>query len=70
MCDAVIVDAIRTPIGRGKPTRGARRRPGRQHQPGRQTGARRGPDRSLPAATAMSLPDIVVRRHALTEERP
>lgn len=65
MRDAVIVEAIRTPIGKGKPTRGARRRsPGRQHQPGRQTGARRGPDRPLPAAAGLSLPDNVVRRHA------
>ena len=44
--------------------RGARRRsPGRQHQPGRQTGARRGPDRPLPTATALRHPDNVVSRH-------
>ena len=45
MGDAVIVQAVRTSHRQRQADRGARRRsPGRQHQPGRQTGARRGPD--------------------------
>jgi acetyl-CoA acyltransferase len=65
MGDAVIVEAVRTPIGKGKPTGAlAGIPPVDSIQPRRQTGARRGPDRPLPAATASSHPDNVVRSHA------
>jgi hypothetical protein len=65
MRDPVIVEAaVRSSHRQRQADRGARRRsPGRQHQPGRQTGARRGPDSPLPAATALRHPDNVVSRH-------
>jgi hypothetical protein len=71
MRDAVIVEAVRTSHRQRQADRGARRRsPGRQHQPGRQTGARRGPDPRYPQLRRYATGQRCEETWALTEEGP